>query len=146
MNNIGHEASRHFGNKMKEYLKDKTKELAMSSKNKNINGLYRGINEFKRDYQPISNLVKDENGNLLTKAHYILNKVEELLLSVMNVHSVTDVRQIEIYTAEPLIPNTGSLETEIAIAKFKNYKLPCTDKIPAELIQTPMGFHGLLWG
>jgi hypothetical protein len=48
-----------------EFLKDKTKELATNSKNKNTGNLYRGINDFKRGYQPTSNLVKDENGDLL---------------------------------------------------------------------------------
>jgi hypothetical protein len=33
----------------------------MNSINKNIRDLYRGINEFKRGYQPRSNFVKDEN-------------------------------------------------------------------------------------
>ncbi|XP_033606403.1 NADH-cytochrome b5 reductase 3 [Cryptotermes secundus] len=37
----------------------------MNNKSKNIRTLYRAINEFKRDYQPRSNLVKDENGDLL---------------------------------------------------------------------------------
>jgi hypothetical protein len=36
----------------------------MNSKNKNITDLYRRINKFKCGYQPKSNLVKDENGNL----------------------------------------------------------------------------------
>jgi hypothetical protein len=46
--------------------------LATSSKNKNISDLYRGINDFKRGYQPRSNLVKDENGDLLADSHNIL--------------------------------------------------------------------------
>jgi hypothetical protein len=33
MNNVRREASRHFRNKKKEYLKDKINELAMNSKN-----------------------------------------------------------------------------------------------------------------
>jgi hypothetical protein len=33
-------------------LKDKIIELTMKSKNNNITDLYRGINEFKRGYQP----------------------------------------------------------------------------------------------
>jgi hypothetical protein len=33
--------------------------------------LYRGINEFKRGYQPRSNLVKDENGDLLAYSNSI---------------------------------------------------------------------------
>jgi hypothetical protein len=43
-NNVRHEASRHFRNRMREYLKDKINELATSSKSKNIRDLYRGIN------------------------------------------------------------------------------------------------------
>jgi hypothetical protein len=45
----------------------------MNSKNK-IRDLYRGINEFKRGYQPRSNLVKDENGDLLADSNTILNR------------------------------------------------------------------------
>jgi hypothetical protein len=56
---------RAFQGKKKEYLKHEINELAMNSKNKNIRDLYRGINEFKRGYQPRNNLVKDENGDLL---------------------------------------------------------------------------------
>jgi prefoldin subunit 5 len=54
-----------------EYLKDKINEFAANSKNKNknIRDLYRGINEFKRGYQPRNNLVKDENGDLLADSH-----------------------------------------------------------------------------
>jgi hypothetical protein len=50
---------------MREYVKDKIDELAMNSKNKNIRDMYRGINYFKKGYQPRSNLVKDETGDLL---------------------------------------------------------------------------------
>jgi hypothetical protein len=54
-----------------EYLKDKINELATNSKNKNFRDLYRGINEFKRGYQPKSNLVKDENSDLLADSQNI---------------------------------------------------------------------------
>jgi hypothetical protein len=36
LNNVRHEASRHFRNKKREYLKDKIVVLATNSKNKNI--------------------------------------------------------------------------------------------------------------
>jgi hypothetical protein len=48
LNNVRREASRRFRNKKREYLKDRIKELAMNSTNKNIRDPYRGINEFKR--------------------------------------------------------------------------------------------------
>jgi hypothetical protein len=44
LNNVRHEASRHFRNKKSEYLKDKINELSTNSKNKNFSDLYRGIN------------------------------------------------------------------------------------------------------
>jgi hypothetical protein len=52
------------GIKKREYLEDKINELATNSKNKNIRDLYKGISEFKRGYQPINKLLKDENGDL----------------------------------------------------------------------------------
>jgi hypothetical protein len=36
MNNVRHEASRNFGTKKREYLKDKINDLETNSKNKNI--------------------------------------------------------------------------------------------------------------
>jgi hypothetical protein len=73
-NNARCEVSRHIRNKKREYLKDKINGLATNSRNKNIRGLYREINEFKRGYQPVNNLVKDENGDLLVDSQDILNR------------------------------------------------------------------------
>jgi hypothetical protein len=47
LNNVRHEASRHFRNKKKEYLKNRINKLATDSKNKNIRDMYRGTNEFQ---------------------------------------------------------------------------------------------------
>jgi hypothetical protein len=44
LNNVRRQASRHFRNKRKEYLKDETNEFATNSKNKNIRDPHRGIN------------------------------------------------------------------------------------------------------
>jgi chemotaxis methyl-accepting protein methylase len=54
---VRHEASMHFRNKKREYLKDKINELPMNSKIKNIRDLYRGINEFKKGYQHSLNVL-----------------------------------------------------------------------------------------
>jgi hypothetical protein len=51
------------------------------------------------------------------------------------VHNVSDVRQIEVHTAEPLVPSPSCLDVEIAIARLKKYKSPGSDQIPPELIQ-----------
>jgi hypothetical protein len=74
LNNIRIYASRRVRNKKRAYLKDKINELATNSKDMNIRDQYRGLNEFKRSYQPRSKLVKDENGDLLADSHNILNR------------------------------------------------------------------------
>jgi hypothetical protein len=95
LNNVRREASRHFRDEKREYLKDKINELAMKSKKKkNTRDLYRGINGFKRGYQPGNNLVKDENGDLLTDSHNSLNRWKNYFSQLLNVHNVSDVRQI----------------------------------------------------
>jgi len=50
VNNVRCEASRHFRNKKKEYLKLKIEELEINNKIKNIWDLYRGTNDFKKGY------------------------------------------------------------------------------------------------
>jgi hypothetical protein len=52
VNNIRCEASRKFRIKKRAYLNDKINDLAVNSTNNNIKDMYRGINEFKRGYQP----------------------------------------------------------------------------------------------
>jgi archaellum component FlaC len=47
-NNVRREASRHFRNKKKEYLKTKIEELKSNSRIKNIRDFYRGINDLRR--------------------------------------------------------------------------------------------------
>jgi hypothetical protein len=102
--------SRYFRNKKREYLKEKINGLATNSENKNIRDLYRGINEFKRGYQLRNNLVKDENGDLLADFHISLTRWKNYFSQLLNVHNVSDVRQIEVHTAEPLVPGPSRLE------------------------------------
>jgi hypothetical protein len=71
LSNVRRDASRRFRNKKREYLKDKINEIELYSKNKNTRHLYRGITEFKKGYQPKSNLV-NERGDLLADPQKIL--------------------------------------------------------------------------
>jgi hypothetical protein len=80
--------------------------------------------------------VKNENGDLLADFYNILNRWKNYFSQLLNVHNVSDVRQIEEHMAEPLIPGPSRLEVEIAIAKLKKYKSPASDQIRGELIQT----------
>jgi hypothetical protein len=74
LRNVRREASRHFRNKKGEYLKDKITDIELNSKNKNIRNLYRRITEFKKGYQPKTNLVKDKRGDLLADPQKMLTR------------------------------------------------------------------------
>ena len=58
MNSVRREASRHFRNKKKEYQKAKIEEPETNNKIKNIRDLYRSIIDFKKGYQPRTNIVR----------------------------------------------------------------------------------------
>jgi hypothetical protein len=79
--------------------------------------------------------MNNENGDMLVDSHCILNRWKNYFSQLFNVHNVSDVRQIEVHMAKPLVPGPSHLEVEIAIAKLKKYKSPGSDQIPAELIQ-----------
>jgi hypothetical protein len=68
--------------------------------------------------------VKAENGDLLSDSHNNLNRWKNNFSQLLNVHNISDVRQIEVHTAEPLLPGSSRLEAEIAIAKLEKYKSP----------------------
>jgi len=75
-------------------------------------------------YQPRIILVKDEDGDMLGGFYSILFRWKNYFCQLLNVHYV---RQTEIYTAEPLVPEPGF------------------DQILAELIQDG-GKHYILEG
>jgi hypothetical protein len=118
LKNLRSETSRTFRNKKREHLKGKINDLETNNKNKNIRDLYRGINEFKEGYQPRINIIEDENGNLLADSQSVLNGWKIFFNQMPNVHGIHDVRHLDIYTAEPLVPESSLLEVEIAIGKF----------------------------
>jgi hypothetical protein len=72
----------------------------------------------------------------LRKFKYIFRiNVFNFFNQVLNVQEFRDVRQMEIHTAELLVPEASLVKVEIAIGKLRSYKSPGTDQIPAELIK-----------
>jgi hypothetical protein len=76
-----------------------------------------------------------ERGDLLADPHNILNGWKDYFCQLLNVHGTGGVRQTEIHTAQPFVPEPSASEVEDAIGKLKRYKSPGVDQIPAELIQ-----------
>jgi hypothetical protein len=71
--------------------------------------------------------VKDKYGDLLEDSQNILNRWKNYFSQLLNVHKVSDIRQREIHTAEPLVPDLRPFEVETVIAKVKRYKSPSSD-------------------
>jgi hypothetical protein len=104
LRNVRREASRHFRNKKREYLKGKITEIDLNAKSKSIRDLYRGVTEFKNGYQSKTNLVKDERGDLLTDPQTILTRWKNYFCQLLNVQGPGSIMQSEIHTAEPFVP------------------------------------------
>jgi hypothetical protein len=71
--------------------------------------LYRDINEFKKGYQPRTNIVNNEKGDLVADTHSILATWRNYFSQLLNVLGVHDVKQTKLHTAEPLVPGPVSL-------------------------------------
>jgi hypothetical protein len=72
---------------------------------------------------------------VLADPQSVLDRWKNFFNHVLNVHGVHDVRQMDLHTAEPLVPEPSLVEVEIAIGKLESYKSPSVDQIPAELIK-----------
>ena len=52
-------------------MKVKIEELETNSKINNVRDLFRGINDFKKEYQPRTTIVKEEKGDLVADSHIL---------------------------------------------------------------------------
>jgi len=143
LNNVRREVRRHFRDKKKAYLRAKIEELETNSMIQNIRDLYRGINDFKKGYQPRYNIVKDEKGDLVADSHSIVARWRNHFSQLFNVHGVKDIGQAEVHTAELIVPEPSAAEFELAIDKLKTHKSPGIDQILAELIKA--GGRTICW-
>jgi len=53
----------------------------------------------------------------------------------LNIHGANDIKQAELDTAEPLVPEPSAFEIELPIEKLISHKSPGINQIPAELIK-----------
>jgi hypothetical protein len=79
--------------------------------------------------------MKDGNGNLLADSQSVLNRWKNFFNKVLNVYVVHDVMQMDVHTAEPLVPEPSLVKVEVAIEKLKSYKSPGTDQILDKMLK-----------
>ena len=72
---------------------------------------------------------------MVAHPHSIMARWRNYFSQLLNVHEDNDVRQAEIHTVEPLVPEPSEFEVELATGKLKNHKSSGTDQITAELIK-----------
>ena len=83
--------------------------------------MHRGISDFKKGYQPRTNIVHDETGDLVTDFQSILARRRNHFSQLFNVHGVSDVRQREI---NMLVPEMSVCGVEMGIEKLRRHKSP----------------------
>jgi len=70
---------------------------------------------------------------LVADSHSILARWRNYFSQLLNVNGVNDVKQREIHTAEPLVPDPSAFKYEMTIEQLTAHKWPGIDQIPAEL-------------
>jgi len=96
-------------------MKAKIGELATNSKIKYVRDLYRDIRDFKKGFQPRTNIGKDEKGDLVTDCYSIVARWRNQFSQLFIPYGVCEVRQTVIHTAEPLVPEPSAFEVEMTI-------------------------------
>ena len=85
-------------------------------KNRNIQGMYKGLNEFKKDYQSCTSVLKKDYGTIVAVTTRILSsRWEQFYNSLLNIHQSSSFEGSKMYTAEPAIP-----DVERTMKKLKN--------------------------
>ena len=104
-------------------LKAKVNKLEENSKNKSIRKMCKGINEFKKCYQPRDYVINKDGSTIVADTASILSRREQFFSNLLNVQQISSHEGSEIYTAEPDIPESSLLEVELSIENKKNIKL-----------------------
>ena len=61
---------------------------------------------------------------MLTDPDSILARWRNHFSLLLNIHGVNDVRQTELHTAEPLVPEPSAFDIELATEKLKSHISP----------------------
>jgi hypothetical protein len=64
-----------------------------------------------------------------------LTRWKNYFCQLLLVQGAAGIRQTEIHTAEPFMPEPSAAEVEVTIRELKRYKAPGSDQITAEMIQ-----------
>ena len=63
--------------------------------------MYKGINEFKKGYQPRAYIIKKHDGTIVADTTNILSRWEQFFSNLLNANQSTSQEGSEVYTANP---------------------------------------------
>jgi hypothetical protein len=66
----------------------------------------------------------DENSYLLADFHNIFIRWKNYFSQLLNEHRVNDVKQMEIYSAEPLVPGPSPFRLKLLLQHLKSINWP----------------------
>ena len=72
---------------------------------------------------------------MVADSHSILARWRNHYSQILNILGVNDIRQEEIHTAEPLVPEPSAFDVELTIGSLTSHKSPDVNQIPAEVIK-----------
>ena len=82
--------------------------------------MYKGINEFKKGYQPRAYVINKHDGTIVADTTSILSRWEQFFSNLLNVNQSISHEGSEEHTAEPDIPEPSLIEVELTLEKLKN--------------------------
>lgn len=129
-------ANRIIRKKKRRYLNIILKSEEDFRKN-NLREAYKGINFFKKGFQPKSNLCKAQNGELLTEKERIMERWKEYFQEHLNPNSQecpTESR-LEGNNDDDSVGISTIEDTYKALNKPNNNKAPGIDNLPGELLK-----------
>ncbi|XP_070166158.1 uncharacterized protein [Polyergus mexicanus] len=89
-----------FKNKKRQYLKRKIEEINENGQSGNVRGMYMGINNYRKGFQARTEMVKDENDNLITDSTGVLNTWKNHFDRLLNVEfeNNREIESLEFHT------------------------------------------------
>ena len=76
------------------------KNIESNSRENNPREIYKGINSIQKGFQSRSQLMKDENGNIIAVESELIDRWEKFFSELLNVSSDPTEAESDIHTAE----------------------------------------------
>uniref|UniRef100_A0A8D9DWW4 Craniofacial development protein 2 n=1 Tax=Cacopsylla melanoneura TaxID=428564 RepID=A0A8D9DWW4_9HEMI len=136
--NLCKETNRTIRRKKRQYLEDKIKQAEQDRTINNTREFYRVTRFFKKGFTPRIDLIKDNDGNLISDESKALEQWKSYFENLLNCEVIRNNRNEEeqlIYLNEEEIEAPTPLEIVNVINKLKTGKAAGEDKIPAEVLK-----------